>query len=271
MRRLREPREREHDRAPLAGARGARGQRRRSSAGTPPTASSARAARPIRASSIRCSRSARASASGRRCSWATSGIVTTGDAWFLVGGRVVGRGRRASSSRPGRTRRRRTVRLRRRDGARRDRARHVRAHAQPHGRRGRAPRALGGALGLFVGGLVELGYQGTTNETPVHRSGLRRRDRRRGRGGAGDGRAGVAVARPPDRPRRGGLGALAGAAAGSPLVFQNVTETKSRAFLATTLGGTVIGGTLAWVLTKDSKPRQTAANPFLLPGMPTRG
>jgi hypothetical protein len=52
-------------------------------------------------------------------------------------------------------------------------------------------------------------------------------------------------------------------------VFQNVTDTKNRAFLATTLGGTVIGGTLAWWLTRDGKPKAAAESP--IPGMPTAG
>ena len=66
------------------------------------------------------------------------------------------------------------------------------------------------------------------------------------------------------------LGALAGAAAGSPLVFQDVTETKNRLFLGATLGGTLIGGTLAWALTRDSKAK-TTAGPSTIPGEPVAG
>ncbi|MGO8997166.1 MAG: hypothetical protein ACLQVI_27945 [Polyangiaceae bacterium] len=128
----------------------------------------------------------------------------------------------------------------------------------------------GGALGLFVGGLIDMAYQGTTNETPYTGAGYGAAI-----GVVGAGALATVVQVSPSRviliDTGAALGALAGAAAGSPLVFQNVTETKSRAFVATTLGGTVIGGTLAWVLTKDSKPKANAGNPFLLPGMPTAG
>jgi hypothetical protein len=51
-------------------------------------------------------------------------------------------------------------------------------------------------------------------------------------------------------------GALAGAAAGSPLIFQNQSPSNVRAWLGVTLGGSVVGGGLAWWLTRDvSKPR----------------
>ncbi|GAC1543538.1 MAG: hypothetical protein NVS3B10_07720 [Polyangiales bacterium] len=48
-----------------------------------------------------------------------------------------------------------------------------------------------------------------------------------------------------------GLGAAAGAAAGSPLVFENVTENKTRGFVAATAGGTLVGGSIAWLLTRE--------------------
>ena len=48
-----------------------------------------------------------------------------------------------------------------------------------------------------------------------------------------------------------GIGAAAGAAVGSPLVFENVTAGKNRGFLAATAGGTLVGGALAWWLTRD--------------------
>jgi hypothetical protein len=47
-------------------------------------------------------------------------------------------------------------------------------------------------------------------------------------------------------------GALIGAAAGSPLVFQNQTPANTRGWLAVTLSGAVVGGGLAWWLTRDA-------------------
>jgi len=57
-----------------------------------------------------------------------------------------------------------------------------------------------------------------------------------------------------------GLGALAGASAGSPLVFKEETEAKQRGFLAAVLGGTAVGGTVAWFLTRE-KVEEAPAKP----------
>jgi hypothetical protein len=51
-----------------------------------------------------------------------------------------------------------------------------------------------------------------------------------------------------------GLGSAAGAALGSPLVFENVTAAKTRGFVATTFGGTVLGAATAWWFTRDREP-----------------
>jgi hypothetical protein len=54
-----------------------------------------------------------------------------------------------------------------------------------------------------------------------------------------------------------GGGALIGAAAASPLIFQNTDPAHTRAWFSATLAGTVLGGGLAWWLTRDmsSKPK----------------
>jgi hypothetical protein len=65
-----------------------------------------------------------------------------------------------------------------------------------------------------------------------------------------------------------GGGALAGAAAGSPLVFQNQSPANVRGWLSVTLGGAVVGGGLAWWLTRDVSPPKPA---WLPPGTPMAG
>jgi hypothetical protein len=126
----------------------------------------------------------------------------------------------------------------------------------------------GGAFGLFVGGLVELAYRGTTNVTPSTGAGY----------GAAAGVIGagalatvvqVSASRVILIDTGAALGALGGAAAGSALVVQDVTETKNRLFLAATLGGTVLGGTLGWWLTRDAKPKPPGT--ALLYGEPMAG
>jgi hypothetical protein len=55
-----------------------------------------------------------------------------------------------------------------------------------------------------------------------------------------------------------GLGAAAGAAAASPLLFEDVTPGKTRGFLAATAGGTLVGGAVAWFFTREKTPRPNA-------------
>jgi hypothetical protein len=127
----------------------------------------------------------------------------------------------------------------------------------------------GGALGTFVGGIAELAYRGQTQDVTPYRGA--------GYGAAlgvvGAGALAIVVQPSPSRVMLVDLGAalggLAGAAAASPLVFQDVTETKNRLFLAATLGGTLLGGGAAWYLTRDDKPSKRAS--FVLPGAPTAG
>jgi hypothetical protein len=112
----------------------------------------------------------------------------------------------------------------------------------------------GGAFGMFVGGLVDLAYRGTTNVTPSTGAGYGAAV-----GVVGAGALATFVQVSPSRviliDTGAALGALGGAAAGSALVVQDVTEAKTRGFLAATLGGTAIGGALAWWLTRDAKPK----------------
>lgn len=65
-----------------------------------------------------------------------------------------------------------------------------------------------------------------------------------------------------------GLGAAAGAAAASPLVFEDVTPTKTRGFVAATAGGAIAGGAVAWFLTREKPSSATTAGrgePSVLP------
>jgi hypothetical protein len=117
----------------------------------------------------------------------------------------------------------------------------------------------GGALGMFGGAISELMYRGTTTEqTPFTGMGY----------GAVVGLvgAGVLTTRITTTPSRvllvdvgAGLGALAGAAAASPLIFDNITEAKTRGWLAATLGGAVLGGGVAWYLTRGTDAQKLDA------------
>ena len=57
-----------------------------------------------------------------------------------------------------------------------------------------------------------------------------------------------------------GLGAATGAALGSPLVFEDITVNKTRGFVAATAGGMLLGGGVAWWLTRE-RPQAPAARP----------
>ncbi len=63
-----------------------------------------------------------------------------------------------------------------------------------------------------------------------------------------------------------GGGALVGAAAGSPLVFNNQTPDNTRAWLGLTLGGGLLGGGLSYWLTRDLLPSTRALLRFGSPG-----
>lgn len=56
-----------------------------------------------------------------------------------------------------------------------------------------------------------------------------------------------------------GLGAAAGAAAASPLLFEDVTPAKTRGFVAATAVGTLAGGFTAWLLTREKRVPQATS------------
>lgn len=124
----------------------------------------------------------------------------------------------------------------------------------------------GAALGLSLGALGDLYNGGDLERTPYTGAGY----------GAAAGlvAAGALATFVQVSPSRvllvdlgAGLGAAAGAAVGSPLVFEDLTEGKTRGFLAATAGGTLLGGGIAWWLTRDRgkrapAPSATRVTPF---------
>ncbi|HEX3770519.1 MAG TPA: hypothetical protein VHV30_06640 [Polyangiaceae bacterium] len=124
----------------------------------------------------------------------------------------------------------------------------------------------GGALGLLLGGATQLLRDGKTpaETTPYVGMGL----------GTAIGvvGAGVLATQVTVSPSRVllidvgvGGGALIGAAAASPLIFQNLKAGATRGWLAATIGGSVAGGVLAWYLTRDVPAK---ASPSWLPALP---
>ncbi|MEO8875769.1 MAG: hypothetical protein ABI461_09300 [Polyangiaceae bacterium] len=121
----------------------------------------------------------------------------------------------------------------------------------------------GAALGFALGGASELFYRGTTNTsevTPYTGSGLGAAI-----GLVGGGTLASFVTVSPSRALLidlgTGLGGLAGAAAASPLVFENLNPGKSRGFIAITGGTALLGGGLAWLLTRSSDHEKPKPSP----------
>jgi hypothetical protein len=115
----------------------------------------------------------------------------------------------------------------------------------------------GGALGMFLGGLGELAIKGTTDATAEKGLGY----------GAGAGvlLAGVVATQiqvPAGRiwaaDLGAGVGALAGAAASSPLLLKNATEGKQRAWLGVTMAGTLLGAATGLWLSAPAQKRPGA-------------
>jgi hypothetical protein len=126
----------------------------------------------------------------------------------------------------------------------------------------------GAAFGLVFGGAIQLLYLGQTpaEGTPYVGMGY----------GTASGLllAGALATRVTTSPSRVllvdvgvGGGALLGAAAASPLIFKNPTKEDKRGWLSATIGGSVLGGVLAYYLTRDSTPKVS----WLPPGYPTAG
>ena len=109
----------------------------------------------------------------------------------------------------------------------------------------------GAALGLGFGALAEFFYAGDIeNRTPYTGAGYGTAI-----GLVAGGTLATFVQVSPSRvllvDLGAGLGAAAGAAAASPLVFEDVTQNKTRGFIAATAGGMLVGGSIAWLLTRE--------------------
>jgi hypothetical protein len=130
----------------------------------------------------------------------------------------------------------------------------------------------GAGLGMGIGGLVELAYRGTTDASPYTGAGY---GSAFGLVGAGllSTLVNVSASRVLLVDLGVGLGGLAGSAVASPLLFGDITEGRTRGFLAATVGGSVVGGTVAWLVTRDkSAPASPApAKPNALEITPTGG
>lgn len=59
-----------------------------------------------------------------------------------------------------------------------------------------------------------------------------------------------------------GIGALGGAAVTSPLVFKDKTDEKTRGFVSGVLAGTLVGGAVAYFVTRDHQPEATKGADF---------
>jgi hypothetical protein len=125
----------------------------------------------------------------------------------------------------------------------------------------------GGVLGMGLGGLGQLFFQGHTNKTPI--------------GGMGYGAtigtlgAGLLATQLKVKASRvllvdlgATLGALTGAAAGSPLLLVDQQETKARtrAWLGGIFAGTLAGAGIAWWTTRKSDA--AASHALAMPALP---
>jgi hypothetical protein len=135
----------------------------------------------------------------------------------------------------------------------------------------------GAALGLLIGGASEWLIDGKTTDiadtTPNTGMGVGT--------AVGMVAAGVLATRVATTPSRVllidvgvGGGALLGAAAASPLIFNNQRTGPVRAWLAVSLASSIAGGGVAWWLTRDPSPSAPPTKgliPWLPPGRPLVG
>ncbi len=124
----------------------------------------------------------------------------------------------------------------------------------------------GGAVGTLMGGLTEMAYRGSTKITPERGIGY----------GAGIGvlaagvlatQVGVTSSRMLLVDLAASLGALTGAAAGSPLLLVRERESaaRNRLWLASIAAGTVIGGGIGWLTTRGSSAKSARRDTHALP------
>ncbi len=116
----------------------------------------------------------------------------------------------------------------------------------------------GGALGMGLGGGTELAIRGSTKNTPYEGMGY---------GAIGGVVAGGLIATQIKGSASrvfmvdvgAGLGALAAAAAASPLVFGERTDARDRIWIATTMAGAFAGGAVAYLWTGSSSKSASAS------------
>jgi hypothetical protein len=115
----------------------------------------------------------------------------------------------------------------------------------------------GGALGLYVGSVIELMVRGSFDRPPPIGQGVGAAV-----GVVGTGILATQIEISPSRvllfDLGAGLGGLVGAAATSPLVFGTPTSSQTRVFLIAALSGSAIGGITAAFLTRTREPKKTA-------------
>lgn len=114
----------------------------------------------------------------------------------------------------------------------------------------------GATLGLGFGALAEMFTEGSVTANPGTGAGYGTAI-----GLVGGGALATLVQVPPSRVLLVdvgvGLGALAGAAGASPLVFEDVSKNKARGFVTATAGGALVGGLTALYFTRGSTKQET--------------